>query len=104
MAYCFELFEHIRGPGTVDKIKKYRGDRPSGIFTHQGRRLLMAVVSKNPRGTFPTVFLIIVSRKKLKFTHKKNILKEDHVIIILKRISNGPLLMKIGRNSIRWKM
>ena len=29
-SFRFQIFEHLRGSGTVDKIKKYRGDSPSG--------------------------------------------------------------------------
>ena len=30
---CFDIFKHLRGSGTVDKIKKYRRDSPLGVFT-----------------------------------------------------------------------
>ena len=35
---CFDIFKHLRGSGTVDKIKKYRRDSPLGVFTDLGRR------------------------------------------------------------------
>ena len=28
---CFDIFKHLRGSGTVDKIKKYRRDVPRGL-------------------------------------------------------------------------
>ena len=34
---CFDIFKHHKGSGTVDKIKKYRRDGPSGIFIQLGR-------------------------------------------------------------------
>ena len=33
----FDIFKHHKGLGTVDKIKKYRRDSPSVMFTHLGR-------------------------------------------------------------------
>ena len=36
----FDIFKHLRGSGTVDKIKKFRRDSPSGVFTDLGRRYL----------------------------------------------------------------
>ena len=33
---CFDIFKHHRRPGTVDKIKKYCRDSPSGVFTDLG--------------------------------------------------------------------
>ena len=37
---CFDILWYRRGSGTVDKIKKYRRDSPSGVFTHLARREL----------------------------------------------------------------
>ena len=47
----FDIFKHLRGSGTVDKIKKYRRDSPSGAFTDLGRRdLPQPPASVNPDG------------------------------------------------------
>ena len=47
----FKIFEHVRGSGTVDKIKKYRRDSTSGAFTDLGRRdLTQPPASVNPDG------------------------------------------------------
>ena len=37
-SFVFNIFKHHRGSGTADKIKKYRWDSPSGVFTNLGRR------------------------------------------------------------------
>ena len=34
----FDIFKHLRGLKSVDKIKKYLRDSPSGVFTDLGRR------------------------------------------------------------------
>ena len=48
---CSDIFEQLRGSGTVDKIKKYRRDSPSGDFTDLGRRdLPQPPASVNPDG------------------------------------------------------
>ena len=47
----FDISKHHRGSGTVDKIKKYRRDSPSGVFTDLGRRdLPQSMASVNPDG------------------------------------------------------
>ena len=35
---CSDIFKHLRGSETVDKIKKYRRDISRDSFTHRGRR------------------------------------------------------------------
>ena len=55
-SFVFKLFDiskHLRGSGTADKIKKFRRDSPSGVFTDLGRwdlRQLTASVNPNGRG------------------------------------------------------
>ena len=48
---CSDIFEQLRGSGTVDKIKKYCRDSPSGDFTDLGRRdVPQPTASVNPDG------------------------------------------------------
>ena len=48
---CFDIFLHLRGSGMVDKIKKYRRDSPSGVFTDLGHwDLPQPTASVNPNG------------------------------------------------------
>ena len=35
---CFDIFKHLRGLKSVDKIKKYHRDIPRDSFTHLGHR------------------------------------------------------------------
>ena len=46
---CSDIFKHLRGLGRVDKIRKYRRDSPSGVFTDLGHRSVKTP-SENPRG------------------------------------------------------
>ena len=49
---CLDIFKHHKGSGTVDKIKKYHQDSPSGDFTDLGHWDLpqpMASVNANGR-------------------------------------------------------
>ena len=46
----FDIFQHLRGSGTVDKIKKYRRDIPSGVFTDLRRPRSVKTSSEIPPG------------------------------------------------------